>query len=424
MNQMELSSILADITVIRQQGELLRKYKGYGFNLIRLLGAETDEVKICRLLYELLSPKGSHSQGRKFLRLFYSMVLGKNFSEEVIASSWVYREKSIRNRRRIDLFIEAGAYKFPIEVKIYADDQKDQCKDYFQYAKAPNGEEPTMYYLTLDGHQPSDYSIGPANFIHVVPLSFAEDIIAWLDACAKEVPDTVRLRESISQIKQIIEEICGIMSDEEQDGIVSVLKKSYDNFQSAAKIPDAIKRLKDGLLIKIFSEIDEKVQQATHQTRLDNKYDYTQRVSSFYGSTGQNPPGISYLYKGLQNDIQIWVRAEISKKGLWVTYCHVKVDADKRPAEYGHYIDAVEVCRAIPNVAERDVPNDNQWWIVDDKKFGFWEDEYPGREWPNFWECNESWFELLDDKQRDSYTTVVANRIVKLLRNQQSMKTA
>ena len=90
MNQMELSSILADITVIRQQSELLRKYKGYGFNLIRLLGAETDEVKICRLLYELLSPKGSHSQGSKFLRLFYSMVLGKNFSEEVIASSWVY----------------------------------------------------------------------------------------------------------------------------------------------------------------------------------------------------------------------------------------------------------------------------------------------------------------------------------------------
>ena len=181
MNQIELSAILSDITVLRQQSELLRKYKGYGFNLIRLLGAETDEVKICRLLYELLSPRGSHSQGNKFLRLFCSMVLEKNFFKEVIASSFVYREKAICDRRRIDLFIEAGAYQFPIEVKIYAGDQKDQCKDYFQYAKAPNGEKPTMYYLTLDGHEPSDYSTGTEKSVHVVPLSFADDIIPWLN---------------------------------------------------------------------------------------------------------------------------------------------------------------------------------------------------------------------------------------------------
>ena len=86
MDQLALSTMLADITAVRQRSELLQRYKGYGFNLIRLLGAKTDEVKICRLLYELLSPNGSHSQGSKFLRLFYSMVLDKKFSGAEINS--------------------------------------------------------------------------------------------------------------------------------------------------------------------------------------------------------------------------------------------------------------------------------------------------------------------------------------------------
>ena len=416
MDQLALSTMLADITAVRQRSELLQRYKGYGFNLIRLLGAKTDEVKICRLLYELLSPNGSHSQGSKFLRLFYSMVLDKKFSGAEINSSQVFREYTIQKQRRIDLFIHTTHYDIPIEVKIHAGDQEDQCKDYFQYAKAPDGEEPTMYYLTLDGHDPSGDSTGNTN-PHVIPISFANNVIPWLDACAKAVLDTTRLRESILQIKQVLEEVCGIMNDEEQKGIEAVLKKSFDNFQSAEKISDTMRQLKDEMLMKIFHEIEKKVQQATNQTRLINKYDYTQRASSFYTRKYPSPPGISYLYKELQNDIQIWVRAEIDDQSLWVTYCHVKVDADRQPTDYGNYLSVEEVCKAIPNIEEKDVPNDNHWWIVDEKKFGLWEDEYPGKEWPNFLKCSESWFELLDDTQCDIYTTVVANRVIKLLQN-------
>ena len=52
MDQLALSAMLADITAVRQRSELLRQYKGYGFNLLQVLGADTDEVKMCRLLYE------------------------------------------------------------------------------------------------------------------------------------------------------------------------------------------------------------------------------------------------------------------------------------------------------------------------------------------------------------------------------------
>ena len=413
MDQLALSTMLADITAVRQRSELLQRYKGYGFNLIRLLGAKTDEVKICRLLYELLSPNGSHSQGSKFLRLFYSMVLDKKFSGAEINSSQVFREYTIQKQRRIDLFIHTTHYDIPIEVKIHAGDQEDQCKDYFQYAKAPDGEEPTMYYLTLDGHDPSGDSTGNTN-PHVIPISFANSVIPWLDACAKAVLDTTRLRESILQIKQALEEVCGIMNDKEQKDIVAIVKKSYDDFQNAEKISEATRHLKDELLVRIVSDIETKVQQATNRTRLINKYDYTKRAPSFYTGKWPNPPGISYLYSETANHIQIWVRAEIDDQSLWVTYCHVKVDQDKRPEEYGSFLSAEEICKEI-HIKKEDVYQDKGWWIVDENKFGRWEDEYPYG-WPDFLNCNRAWFDLLDNQQRDIYTTAVANRVIKLLR--------
>lgn len=45
----------------------------------------------------------------------------------------VTAEYAIDDERRID--IEIGSYFLPIEVKIYAADQKSQCFDYYQYAK-------------------------------------------------------------------------------------------------------------------------------------------------------------------------------------------------------------------------------------------------------------------------------------------------
>lgn len=47
----------------------------------------------------------------------------------------VTAEYAIDDERRIDIVIEIGSYFLPIEVKIYAADQKSQCFDYYQYAK-------------------------------------------------------------------------------------------------------------------------------------------------------------------------------------------------------------------------------------------------------------------------------------------------
>ena len=44
--------------------------QGKEFNIFRVQRILNDEVKICRLIRELLDPRGSHGQGSVFLRLF------------------------------------------------------------------------------------------------------------------------------------------------------------------------------------------------------------------------------------------------------------------------------------------------------------------------------------------------------------------
>lgn len=53
---------------------------------------ETDEVGThSRMLFELLSPNGSHGMGSLFLREFFALVLKKPFREDAA----VFRERDI-----------------------------------------------------------------------------------------------------------------------------------------------------------------------------------------------------------------------------------------------------------------------------------------------------------------------------------------
>jgi hypothetical protein len=61
--------------------------------------------------------------------------------------------------RRIDIVLEDGTIFVPIEVKIWAGDQPKQIHDYFEFARTKNsGNHVPVLYLTLDGHEPQDFS--------------------------------------------------------------------------------------------------------------------------------------------------------------------------------------------------------------------------------------------------------------------------
>ena len=86
---------------------------------------------MCRMLYVLLNPKGSHGHGSTYLDLFLINVLKIDKSAN---NAKVTREYNAEGRF-IDLVIELPDFFIPLEVKIWAGNQNKQLSDYYNFAK-------------------------------------------------------------------------------------------------------------------------------------------------------------------------------------------------------------------------------------------------------------------------------------------------
>lgn len=86
----------------------------------------------------------------------------------------------------VDLFLKSRGnkkYCIVIELKIDAADQVNQIERYQEYVMKNTYENYRIIYLTLDGHTPSEQSMGKSNKNKIIKVSFFEDIVRWLDSC-------------------------------------------------------------------------------------------------------------------------------------------------------------------------------------------------------------------------------------------------
>ena len=138
------------------------------YNMFHVLGVEGKEVIMCRFLADLLDPNGFHKKGIIFLRMFLEKVLGVNgLSDQLLLNTIVAREYAIDTDRRIDIAIYNYKFFIPIEVKIYAGEQKNQCFDYYEYA-SKHCQETKIVYLTRFASEPSVYSRKTLSILTVV----------------------------------------------------------------------------------------------------------------------------------------------------------------------------------------------------------------------------------------------------------------
>jgi hypothetical protein len=156
-----------------------------------------------------------------------------------IENTKVTAEYAIDENRRIDITLEDGRIFVPIEVKIWAGDQPKQVADYYEFAKKKNSVNVPVLYLTIDGHEPSDFSKAGAGKDGYMPLSFRDDILAWLEACALgNMPETtVPVRENLRQLIAAIKSLCGKSEDAEmEDAIFKLVTRDDDSVRAALAI--------------------------------------------------------------------------------------------------------------------------------------------------------------------------------------------
>lgn len=221
--QHTLQLLLDKAAIIKLRLELLKSENI--FNIFQILRSGHEEVNLhSRFLYELLNPGGSHGMGDIFLRHFTEVCSLPALSYNTV--------RVLREHANIDLLIRDHNHAIIIENKIYAGDQHEQLQRYHEYVKNLHFK-PTLFYLTLHGHGPSEQSIG--NIPEKAKLiSYKNHITQWLTICVKEVAMKPALRETIAQYQNLINQLTGnTMNEAEKQEVLSLISQG-DNAESAA----------------------------------------------------------------------------------------------------------------------------------------------------------------------------------------------
>lgn len=394
----------------------INQHTGEFFNVFQVLNVHYKEVPICRVLYELLSPEGSHGQGVAYLEIFMKDVLciDKNSLAE---DEWRYikveRERVIDSRRRIDLVIETPKKFIPIEVKIYAGEQEQQCLDYYNYANRIGSQESptTLFYLTRFGTLPTNYSTKGDKHLNIKTISFADHILPWLKKCL-QYNETWRLSTVSNTIYQLIDAIkiftCR-KRDLEMEELAQYLRKSKGNLQDALYLESAINFVRQGVLRDIFQGVERIIDNSISQSEKS----FEKNMNSYYVSSLdsyrkiRNLPCLEYSY--VASGARVSVKLEVD----WRMYISFTIEGDKKIQD-NVVKELEEKNKELLNTIYIDEGRKNDWRYLENKIFNTTK-ELTLDEVPNFIEFNEAFYRLLDDKNLQAYIIYCANAFLRLL---------
>lgn len=236
------TELLNSVSLIKVKYEGIAKETGENYNIFKILGLTTNEVRThSAFIGDLINPKGSHGFEDKFLNLFLELIERTDLDSK---NCVVEIEKHIggisenyEEGGRIDLIItDKKNHKVVIiENKIYAGDQYKQLVRYNNYHI-----NPTLLYLTLEGGKPSAEStkgLKDEIIASVKCISYKYEIIKWLEACRNLSGNHVLLRETITQYINLIKFLTKQTNNTKMENeIVTQICLNKNNLESAELI--------------------------------------------------------------------------------------------------------------------------------------------------------------------------------------------
>ncbi|SDY30396.1 PDDEXK-like family protein [Hymenobacter psychrophilus] len=252
--------LLNQVTAINRTQEKLNLLGGAEFNVFKILGLQTNEVRThSAFIGELLNPRGCHGLKSRFLELFLETLRIENFHAE-LASVQVEKyagpiDDNYLEGGRIDIHLKGqhGQFIF-IENKIYAGDQRNQLARYYNYEPRAH-----LIYLTLDGNLPSDWSLGQLAPEQYNVCSYRVEISQWLEKCYKEAAAYPTVRETIGQYLNLISSLVGNVPDNfMKEEVKRLLLHDRANIESAAYLAEMLQEVKAETVALLNSELYEK----------------------------------------------------------------------------------------------------------------------------------------------------------------------
>lgn len=194
---------------------------GEYYNIFQVIDMPSNETAVhSAFIADLLNPRGRHRMGDKFLSLFLGMPVFKGFDFQT-SGAFVFREKYIGevtedNGGRIDILVrESFSNKsIIIENKIYASDQNNQIRRYYNYAINQKSDFKLIYLSLFGDVHDEDKTTGNDKHTEKLilgddyfTLSYEKDILQWLEKCRNEVSDKSMIREAINHYINLIKHL-------------------------------------------------------------------------------------------------------------------------------------------------------------------------------------------------------------------------
>lgn len=397
-----LRNFLEKLDVIRKRYEDIGARKDQ-FNIFTAMFDESDEVNLhSQFIFSLFNFKTGNEY--RYLNAFLKCV----------DSSFEYNLNSLEIHKElhdIDILLLDKSTKraFIIENKIYASDSnhenEGQLEKYYRIIieeeKIPE-DNIEVYYLSLDGHEPSTESVSTNNKYPklcetVQCISYPNEIVRWLQGCMPFVYDKPFQRETIIQYIKLIDDMTNNVDIEERVEIKKLIGESKSNLESAKLLIENVKHLHwhtiadfwNGLVVVLEKNGYEVLQKPTEEDFSDIAHGSIRK---------RNNASLSIEIKtSLPFNIQL---EEYSDDLL---YFGVGND-QKLPKQY---VKAFETLVAN----NEDYEDDENWYI--------WKyPSIPKDENIDSWDINnDATFHLIDDSFRQRITSVIIDDITKFTKD-------
>lgn len=242
----------------RRHTKALARATGELFNVFEILDIGHYEVKThSPMLGELLDPKGSHGQGAVFLRLFLE-AFDIQFDAEGECAD-VKLEYTFRGSAdgepsgRIDIVLQDGKGSIVvIENKIYHGHRNNQVERY--RTKFPRAR---LFYLTLFDGTPEGFSENDLQRLHCECISYAEDILSWLNKCRKEAASLPCVRETITQYIHLIEKLTNQSTSAAMNKeLISKIVESKESLDAFFTLHEAAVAVQNDLICRVDAKLD------------------------------------------------------------------------------------------------------------------------------------------------------------------------
>lgn len=225
-------------------------------NILNIIEMDTKEASAhAKILEFLLDCKWETNEKETLFTSFLGKVLGfsktkiKEFLKEKFSIS---REHMIKDGR-IDFVIESESLCIAIEMKIYASDGDRQIERYENYCKS-RGKDYKIFYLTLDGHEPSEISIENSKNSKVECISFEDNILPWLEESLNYLK---KEKYKYSFILQYIGAIKNLIEIEEAN--MEILN-TFEEMKTTKFLNDRFKEKIQSIIVEFVEGIDKNIE--------------------------------------------------------------------------------------------------------------------------------------------------------------------